>query len=82
MAATWPSRAPSTFTGSLSPGASAVFYDAGNAADDAKALKPDVGYGVGVRWSSPVGALNLDIAHGVQAPEPWRIHFFAGISFQ
>jgi translocation and assembly module TamA len=60
----------------------AIFYDAGNAADDAKGLKPDVGYGVGVRWSSPVGALNLDIAHGVQAPDPWRIHFFAGISFQ
>ena len=60
----------------------AIFYDAGNAADDAKGLKPDVGYGVGVRWSSPVGALNLDIAHGVQSPDPWRIHFFAGISFQ
>ena len=60
----------------------AIFYDAGNAADDVKALKPDVGYGVGLRWSSPVGALNLDIAHGVQSPDPWRIHFFAGISFQ
>jgi translocation and assembly module TamA len=60
----------------------AIFYDAGNAADDVKGLKPDLGYGVGLRWSSPVGALNLDIAHGVQSPDPWRIHFFAGISFQ
>ena len=60
----------------------AIFYDAGNAADDTKGLKPDVGYGVGLRWSSPVGALNLDIAHGVQSPDPYRIHFFAGISFQ
>jgi len=60
----------------------AVFYDAGNAADDLKALKPNVGYGVGLRWSSPVGALNLDIAHGVSSPDKWRIHIFAGISFQ
>jgi len=60
----------------------AIFYDAGNAADDFKGLKPDVGYGVGVRWSSPVGALNLDVAHGVQSPDPYRIHFFAGITFQ
>jgi translocation and assembly module TamA len=60
----------------------AIFYDAGNAVDDVKDLKLDVGYGVGVRWSSPVGALNLDIAHGVQSPDPWRVHFFAGISFQ
>ena len=61
----------------------AIFYDIGNAADEVKLLKPlAAGYGVGVRWSSPVGALNLDIAHGTIAPEPWRIHFFAGISFQ
>ncbi|NMM25839.1 MAG: outer membrane protein assembly factor [Glaciimonas sp.] len=58
----------------------AVFVDAGNAADTVAALKPKVGYGVGGRWRSPVGPINLDIAYG-QADKKVRMHFSLGVTF-
>lgn len=57
----------------------AVFVDAGDAASSADKLDPRVGYGVGLRYRSPVGPLRLDIAHGQQLQD-WRIHFSVGIS--
>ena len=39
-----------------------------------------VGYGVGVRWRSPVGPLQADLAYGVQAKE-LRLHLRLGFSF-
>ncbi|WP_295994009.1 autotransporter assembly complex family protein, partial [Rugamonas sp.] len=42
----------------------AVFYDAGNAGDTFNALHPKSGYGVGGRWKSPVGPINVDVAYG------------------
>ncbi len=57
----------------------AVFYDLGNAADSLTDLKPVHGYGVGARWKSPVGPLNLDLAYGQESRE-WRIHFSLGFS--
>lgn len=42
----------------------AVFHDAGNAADDTRALFPLLsGYGLGARWRSPAGPLALDLAY-------------------
>jgi len=38
-----------------------------------------VGYGVGVRWRSPVGPLRLDLAYGNEV-QRWRMHFSVGIS--
>ena len=58
----------------------AVFYDVGNAADTLPDLHPVQGYGVGARWKSPVGALNLDLAYG-QAVRAFRLHFSAGVAF-
>lgn len=58
----------------------AVFYDAGNAADTWSALKPVRGYGVGVRWRSPVGLVSIDLAYG-QAVHAYRLDFNAGLSF-
>lgn len=58
----------------------AVFYDAGNAADTWAALKPVHGYGVGVRWRSPVGLVSVDLAYG-QAVHAYRLNFNAGLSF-
>jgi translocation and assembly module TamA len=58
----------------------AVFYDAGNAADQLSGLHPKSGYGVGVRWKSPVGPLNVDAAYG-HAVKKVRLHFSLGISF-
>ena len=58
----------------------AAFIDAGNAAADWKALDPALGYGVGLRWRSPVGALRLDLAYGQQVRKV-RLHFSVGITF-
>lgn len=58
----------------------ALFYDAGNAADTWSTLKPVRGYGVGVRWRSPVGLVSLDVAYG-QAVHAFRLDFNAGVSF-
>ena len=58
----------------------AVFYDAGNAGDRIKELHPKSGYGVGARWKSPVGPLNVDVAYG-HAVQKYRLHFSLGFTF-
>jgi translocation and assembly module TamA len=58
----------------------AVFYDAGNAADSIKDLKPKSGYGIGARWRSPVGPINVDAAYG-HAIKKFRLHFSLGFTF-
>ena len=62
------------------PYGAAVFIDAGNAADTVKDLKPKYGYGVGARWRSPVGPINVDVAYG-QAVKKIRLHFSLGFTF-
>ncbi len=58
----------------------AVFYDAGNAGDTISALHPKSGYGVGARWKSPVGPINVDVAYG-HAVRKYRMHFSLGFTF-
>ena len=58
----------------------AVFYDVGDAADSIPDLHLVQGYGIGARWKSPVGPLNLDLAYG-QAVHAVRLHFSIGVSF-
>lgn len=58
----------------------AVFVDAGDAADSPSALSPAFGYGVGARYRSPVGPINLDLAYG-EATDEFRLHFSLGVSF-
>lgn len=58
----------------------AVFVDAGDAADSTTSLKPVFGYGIGARYRSPVGPINLDLAYG-EATEQVRLHFSLGVSF-
>ena len=60
--------------------AAAVFYDWGNAADSLAALNPVAGYGLGVRWRTPVGPLHFDLAWG-QAIHDWRLHVTIGVVF-
>jgi translocation and assembly module TamA len=62
------------------PWGMAVFYDAGNAADRVADLRPKVGYGVGARWRSPAGPINVDVAYG-QAERQVRLHFSLGFTF-
>ena len=58
----------------------AFFYDAGNAADSVRELHPKSGYGVGARWRSPVGPINVDVAYG-HAVKEVRLHFSLGFTF-
>jgi translocation and assembly module TamA len=58
----------------------AVFYDVGTAADQLHDLALSHGYGIGARWKSPVGPLNLDVAYG-QEVQDWRLHFSVGFAF-
>jgi translocation and assembly module TamA len=57
----------------------ATFIDAGNAAGRWKDLHPALGYGVGLRWRSPVGPLRVDLAYG-QEEHRFRLHFSVGIA--
>ncbi|WP_231364955.1 autotransporter assembly complex family protein [Thioalkalivibrio sp. ALgr3] len=56
----------------------AIFVDAGNAFDDFSDFDTVYGAGVGVRWRSPVGPIRLDIAHGPDSDDDFRIHFSMG----
>jgi translocation and assembly module TamA len=54
--------------------------DAGAVADRVGDLDPRVGVGAGVRWRSPVGPLQADLAYGVQSRQ-LRLHLRLGFSF-
>ncbi len=58
----------------------AVFVDAGNAADGWKRYTPAVGYGIGLRWRSPIGPVRTDLAYGRDVGE-LRLHLSAGVTF-
>ena len=58
----------------------AAFVDAGNAADRWSELRPALGYGLGLRWRSPVGPLRVDLAYG-QETHRVRAHLSVGIAF-
>lgn len=58
----------------------ATFVDAGHAADRWGELQPVFGYGVGLRWRSPVGPLRVDVAYG-DAVKKLRLHLSVGIAF-
>ncbi len=58
----------------------AVFVDAGNAALRWQDLRPVFGYGLGVRWRSPIGPVRADLAWA-DALHRWRLHLSAGVSF-
>jgi translocation and assembly module TamA len=57
----------------------AVFVDVGNAANQWSQIKPVVGVGPGIRWRSPVGALRVDLAYGVEH-RSWRLEVSLGIA--
>jgi len=59
---------------------SAVFADGGAVADRLGALRPSFGVGAGVRWKSPLGPLQADLAYGLKARR-LRLHFNVGVTF-
>ncbi|HET7795466.1 MAG TPA: BamA/TamA family outer membrane protein, partial [Rhizobacter sp.] len=58
----------------------AAFVDAGNVANQWSEFNFALGYGVGMRWRSPVGPLRIDVAYGQQVKKA-RLHFSVGIAF-
>ncbi|MBI5256919.1 MAG: BamA/TamA family outer membrane protein [Burkholderiales bacterium] len=58
----------------------AVFVDAGRAAERWADYKAALGYGVGLRWRSPIGPLRADLAWGDETRR-MRLHLSVGIAF-
>lgn len=73
-------RRPITMKGQVSDWESTVFIDAGAVADQVSQLRPKIGVGAGVRWKSPVGPLQIDLAYGLEV-KLLRLHMNVGFSF-
>lgn len=59
---------------------SVLFVDAGAVSDRVRDLRFSVGVGAGVRWKSPVGPVQADLAYGVKTRKP-RLHMSVGFVF-
>ena len=59
---------------------STVFLDVGGVADKPQEIRPAVGIGTGVRWRSPIGPLQIDLAYGVKVKH-LRLHTSVGFVF-
>lgn len=71
---------PIVLRGNMTDWESTLFIDAGAVADHPGALRARVGVGTGLRWRSPVGPLQADLAWGVQA-KALRLHLRMGFTF-
>lgn len=58
----------------------AIFHDAGDATDSWSDFKLKHGTGIGARWRSPIGSINVDLAYAHETRQP-RIHFSIGYGF-
>jgi translocation and assembly module TamA len=58
----------------------ALFIDAGRAVTHWSDFKPALGYGVGLRWRSPIGPLRADLAWADELKK-LRLHLSVGIAF-
>lgn len=56
------------------------FIDAGAVGDAVRDMSPSVGVGTGVRWRSPIGPLQIDLAYGVKVQQV-RLHVSVGFVF-
>ncbi|MGJ7508216.1 autotransporter assembly complex protein TamA [Variovorax sp. GT1P44] len=71
---------PIVYDGKMTEWESAVFVDVGAVADHPSDMKAQVGVGVGARWRSPIGPVQIDVAYGVQVQQ-FRLHFRLGFTF-
>ena len=49
-------------------------------ADKPQDLTPSFGIGTGVRWKSPIGPLQIDLAYGLKVKQA-RLHISVGFVF-
>ncbi|MNR32579.1 Translocation and assembly module TamA precursor [compost metagenome] len=66
--------------GNTSDWESTLFLDAGTVTDHTDELTVRVGVGTGIRWRSPVGPIQADLAYGVQSHR-LRLHLRLGFTF-
>jgi translocation and assembly module TamA len=66
--------------GVRSPWESVVFLDAGAVANMPSELRPQWGMGAGMRYNSPVGPLQVDLAYGLNSKR-LRLHLNVGFTF-
>ena len=71
---------PFVYNGRLTDWESTVFVDAGAVADKVRDLEAKVGVGVGARWRSPIGPIQMDVAYGIDVKE-FRLHLRLGFTF-
>lgn len=71
---------PIVTNGVLSQWEGAVFIDAGAVANTPAEWSPRVGVGAGVRWKSPVGPLQMDLAYGMPRGH-LHLHMNLGFAF-
>ena len=71
---------PVTIKGNTHDFEHAMFVDAGTVGDELNNMYMRVGVGTGVRWKSPVGPVQADIAYGLQ-DQRFRLHLRLGFSF-
>ena len=58
----------------------ALFVDAGAVANAPSQMHAKVGAGLGARWRSPVGPLQIDLAQALDT-QRWRLHMSVGFKF-
>jgi translocation and assembly module TamA len=59
---------------------SVLFIDTGAVSDKLSQIRFSTGVGTGVRWRSPVGPVQADIAYGIKAKH-FRLHMSVGFVF-
>lgn len=73
-------QSPIISDGQVTAWEGALFVDAGAVADTPSALNLKVGVGAGVRWKSPIGPLQVDLAYGLDTKKI-RLHMNVGFNF-
>jgi len=68
------------FGGRIAHGFLSASVISGAVANRLPDLKPRYGVGTGVRYNSPVGPLQADLAYGLDSRR-WRIHLSVGFTF-
>lgn len=71
---------PLVLKGRASEFENTLFIDAGAVANELDDLRPSVGIGTGLRWRSPIGPLQIDLAYGVKVKQA-RLHISLGFAF-
>lgn len=71
---------PVVINGQMTDWESAVFVDSGAVANQVEEFSFKTGVGVGARWRTPIGPLQIDLAYGI-ATQALRLHLNVGFTF-